>query len=86
VVRVKDANGVMEERVTRGSFLRVPTKGAVEIVMPGATIRPAAANLELGVVIDARGRPLSLPPRDAERIPTLARWYGALDVLPLATH
>jgi hypothetical protein len=86
VVRVKDANGVMEERVTRGSFLRVPTKGAVEIVMPGASIRPAAANLELGVVIDARGRPLSLPPRDAERIPTLARWYGALDVLPLATH
>jgi len=85
-VRVKDANGVVEERVTRGSFLRVPTQGAVEIVMPGATIRPAAANLELGVVIDARGRPLSLPPRDAERIPTLARWYGALDVLPLATH
>jgi hypothetical protein len=85
-VRVKDASGVIEERVSRGSFLLVPTKGAVEITMPGATIRPSAAHLELGVVIDARGRPLSLPPRDAERIPTLARWYGALDVLPLATH
>jgi hypothetical protein len=86
VVRVKDANGVMEERVTRGAFLRVPTRGAVEIVMPGTTVRPTATHLELGVVIDARGRPLSLPPRDAERVPTLARWYGALDVLPLATH
>jgi hypothetical protein len=85
-VRVKDATGVIEERVSRGSFLLIPTKGAVEITMPGATVRPSAANLELGVVIDARGRPLSLPPRDAERIPTLARWYGALDVLPLATH
>jgi hypothetical protein len=82
VVRVRDANGVVEEKVTRGSFLLIPTKGAVEIVMPGVTVRPSADHLELGVVIDARGRPLSLPPRDAERIPTLARWYGALDVLP----
>ncbi|MEO8632498.1 MAG: hypothetical protein ABI466_04010 [Chloroflexota bacterium] len=81
-VRVKDANGVVEERVARGSFVLVPTKGAVEIVMPGTTVRPTAEDLRLGVVIDARGRPLALPPRDAERIPTLARWYSALDVLP----
>jgi hypothetical protein len=81
-VRVRDADGVVEERVARGSFLLVPTKGAVEIVMPGMTVHPSAEHLELGVVIDARGRPLSLPPRDAERIPTLARWYNALDVLP----
>jgi len=81
-VRVTDANGVIEERVARGSFLLVPTKGAVEIVMPGTTARPSAKDLELGVVIDARGRPLTLPPRDAERIPTLIRWHTALDVLP----
>lgn len=86
VVRVKDANGVIEERVARGSFLLVPTKGPVEIVMPGTTVRPSAEHLELGVVIDARGRPLALPPRDAERIPTLARWYSALDVLPAETR
>ena len=85
-VRVTDANGVIEERVARGSFLLVPTKGAVEIVMPGTTVRPSAQDLELGVVIDARGRPLTLPPRDAERIPTLARWYAALDVLPAETR
>jgi hypothetical protein len=54
----------------------------VEIVMPGTTVRPRAEHLELGVVIDARGPPRSRPPRDAERIPTLARWNSALDVLP----
>jgi hypothetical protein len=86
VVRVRDENGVVEERVARGSFLRVPTKGAVEIVMPGTTVRPSAERLTVGVVIDARGRPLGLPPRDADRIPTLARWYAALDVLPPETH
>jgi len=82
VVRIKDSSGVIEERVARGSFVLVPTKGVTEIVMPGTTVRPRAEQLELGVVIDARGRPLSLPPRDAERIPTLARWNSALDVLP----
>lgn len=85
-VRVKDANGVVEERVARGSFLLVPTKGAVEIVLPGTTVRPSAEHLGLGVVIDARGRPLAVPPRDAERIPTLARWNAALDVLPAETR
>jgi hypothetical protein len=82
-VRVKDENGLTEERIARGSLVRIPTKGAVEIVLPGkTTIRPSADHLEIGVVIDARGRPLALPPRDAERIPTLARWNAALDVLP----
>jgi len=85
-VRVRDANGVVEERVARGSFVLVPTKGAVEVAMPGATVRPRAEHLELGVVIDARGRPLALPPRDAERIPTLTRWYATLDVLPAETR
>lgn len=81
-VKITDANGLMTERVVRGSFLLVPTKGRVEIVMPGMTVRPRADELELGVVIDARGRPLALPPRDAERIPTLLRWHAALKVLP----
>jgi hypothetical protein len=85
-VRVKDENGVTEERIARGSFVRIPTKGAVEIVISGKTIRPSADHLELGVVIDARGRPLGLPPRDAERLPTLARWNAALDVLPAETR
>lgn len=81
-VKITDANGLQQERVVRGSFLLVPTKGRVEIVMTGFTVRPRAEELELGVVIDARGRPLALPPRDAERIPTLARWHAALKTLP----
>jgi hypothetical protein len=85
-VRVKDENGVTEERIARGSLVRIPTKGAAEIVIGKTTIRPSADHLELGVVIDARGRPLGLPPRDAERIPTLARWNAALDVLPAETR
>ena len=85
-MRVKDENGVVEDRVARGSFLLVRTKGVVEIEMPRTTVRPRADHLELGIVIDARGRPLALPPRDAERIPTLARWYAALDVLPAETR
>ena len=85
-VRVRDENGLTEERIARGSFVRIPTKGAVEIALPGTKVRPRADHLELGVVIDARGRPLGLPPRDAERIPTLARWNAALDVLPMETR
>jgi hypothetical protein len=54
--------------------------------LPRTTVHPSAEHLGLGVVIDARGRPLALPPRDAERIPTLARWNRALEVLPLETR
>ena len=35
------------------------------------------------VIVDARGRPLELPPRDAERLPAIARWYSALAALPI---
>jgi len=36
----------------------------------------------VGVVFDARGRPLTLPENDAERIAALRRWHRALDVYP----
>jgi len=81
-VTVIDASGTIEERVARGAFFLVPTRGAVELRIAPSAERPSASGLALGVVIDARGRPLALPPRDAERIPALARWYTALDVLP----
>ncbi|HEV8229168.1 MAG TPA: hypothetical protein VGQ86_04340 [Candidatus Limnocylindria bacterium] len=81
-VRISDANGSVEERVARGQLTLVPTKGAVEVAVQGSSARPRAEALGLGVVIDARGRPLALPPRDADRIPTLARWHSALDALP----
>ncbi len=82
-LRVTDANGVVEERIARGALLLLPTNGPVEVTASGTPFRARADALALGLIIDARGRPLALPPRDAERIPTLVRWNTSLDALPL---
>ncbi len=55
-------------------------RGDVEVEITGTPLRARGAAGALGVIIDARGRPLVLPPRDAERIPTLVRWFAALDL------
>ena len=81
-VRVSDESGAVEQRVGRGAFLLVPTRGAVELVVQGVASATTAESLALGVVIDARGRPLELPARDAERLPAVGRWAAALDALP----
>jgi hypothetical protein len=47
--------------------------------------RPVTATVEggiVGLILDARGRPLALPPGDEARIARLREWLGALD-LPL---
>lgn len=80
-IHVSDGTGAVDEPVTRGAFFLVPTTGAVELTIAGTPTRTAEP-LAVGVVADARGRPLELPLRDAERLPTLARWHGALDALP----
>lgn len=80
-VRVADANGVTDERVTRGALFVVRTSGAPRVSVGGEE-RSVASSLAVGVVVDARGRPLELPPRDAERLPAVARWHAALDALP----
>jgi hypothetical protein len=36
----------------------------------------------VGVVVDARGRPLVLPAGDERRIAALRRWAAALDLYP----
>jgi hypothetical protein len=82
-VRVIDANGSIAERVVRGAFFLIPTSGAARLELPGSSDRHAAGPLALGVVVDARGRPLELPQRDAERLPTIARWSSALAALPI---
>lgn len=82
VVRVADGSGANEETVGRGALVALPTTGAVEVTVAGSA-RPATADaLAVGVVIDARGRPLEIPLRDGERVPTLARWTAALAALP----
>ncbi len=80
-ITVTDGTGALDERVARGAFFLMPTSGAVDLRISGVSERATA--LALGVVVDARGRPLELPPRDAERLPALARWYAALATLPI---
>ena len=83
-VDVIDANGTLTERIARGSLLLVPTSGAVELrTSGGASGRSTARSLDVGVVIDARGRPLELPVLDTDRLPTLARWHAALATVPI---
>ena len=83
-VSVSDASGPVDAKVIRGALLLVPTSGDVDVRV-NDKVEATATDLELGVVFDARGRPLVVPPRDAERLPTLARWWTALGVLPELT-
>ncbi len=69
-----------EEALVSGSFFSVPHRGEVEVEITGTPLKAKGASGELGVIVDVRGRPLVLPPRDAERIPTLVRWFAALDL------
>ncbi len=48
----------------------------------GRTVRQRIRGGVVGVVFDARGRPLTLPESDAERIAALKRWHKALNVYP----
>jgi hypothetical protein len=82
-VTVSDGNGATTERVARGGFFLMPTTGASELRVTGVNEATKTPSLALGIVIDARGRPLELPPRDAERLPALGRWYAALATLPI---
>jgi hypothetical protein len=82
-VTVSDGNGETTERVARGAFFLMPTTGPAELRVTGINEATRTPPLALGIVIDARGRPLELPPRDAERLPALARWYAALATLPI---
>ena len=86
---------VFEREVKFGEILRVPLE---ERMKAKATIKPSrnfdvgngpGKSLEtvieggvVGVVIDARGRPLTLPDEEEERRRTLLRWYDSLDLYP----
>ncbi|MBI2323382.1 MAG: glutamate mutase L [Chloroflexi bacterium] len=80
LVRIASAGSTREERVDRGSFFVLPVGDAVEVSGPGVT-RARIACGPLGLVVDARPRPLALPVRDAERVPAVSRWYETLGVL-----
>jgi hypothetical protein len=80
-IRIVRASGRSVARVVPGSFGLVHIGADVEIAVSGAGVRGHGRSGELGVLIDARGRPLSLPERDAERIPAVTRWHAALQAI-----
>ena len=68
-----------------GAFFSVPHHGTVDVAVTGTPLKARGTAGELGIIVDARGRPLVLPPRDAERIPTVVRWFAALDLAVAST-
>jgi hypothetical protein len=80
-IRIVRASGRSVARVVPGSFGLVATDGDVEVAVNGAGVRGHGRSGHLGVLIDARGRPLSLPERDGERIPAVAQWHTALQAI-----
>jgi len=81
-LRFQHASGSGEQRVARGAFYLAPVRGRIELTTAGADLRGTAEAGALGMLIDARGRPVTLPLRDAERLPALARWHAAVAALP----
>lgn len=83
LLRIATEAGVREERVERGTLSVLPLTGTLEVSGPGVAHGRVTAG-PLGLVVDARPRPLALPLRDAERVPAVSRWYetlGALEVV-----
>jgi hypothetical protein len=80
-IRMVRASGRSVARVDPGSFGLVAVDGDVEVAVSGAGVRGHGRSGELGLLIDARGRPLSLPERDGERIPAVTRWHAALQAI-----
>ena len=79
-LRLVHANGRNERRVSRGSFDLVPLGGDVDVSI--GSLRGTGNVGALGLLVDARGRPLGLPHRDAERLPVVARHFAAVGALP----
>ena len=80
-IRIVRASDRSVARVEPGSFGLVSIGADVEIAVSGAGVRGHGRSGELGLLIDARGRPLSLPERDGERIPAVTRWHAALQAI-----
>jgi hypothetical protein len=49
---------------------------------PGKAISREARGGTVGLVLDARGRPLALPESPADRRASLQRWFAAMDLYP----
>ena len=77
-IRFVQAAGRSTAKVTPGSFGFLAIDGDVDVAVSGAGVRGHGRSGMLGALVDARGRPLSLPERDGERIPAISRWLAAV--------
>jgi uncharacterized protein (TIGR01319 family) len=88
-------NSVKEEQVNFGAIKRIPLeegkKAEVEIFPfrrgdvgrgPGKRSKVVVEGGVVGIILDARGRPLVLPDGDKERKQKLIEWFKALDAYP----
>lgn len=80
-LRLASKDIARDQRVDSGAFFALALRGEVEVAGAGVTAGRVTCG-PVGLVVDARPRPLALPARDAERVPTVARWYDALGALP----
>lgn len=60
----------------------VPAKGCDLGWGPGKTVEKELHGGVVGLILDGRGRPLSLDASDTERVESIQRWAEALDVYP----
>ena len=87
---------IVEETLTYGTIKVVPLKeyekANVEIkptrgfdvgAGPGHVLKTTVEGGIVGIIIDARGRPLILPEDDEERIKKLIEWFKSLDAYPI---
>ncbi|NLT74012.1 MAG: hypothetical protein GXX94_07425 [Chloroflexi bacterium] len=86
-LRLECTGEIIEANVPWGSLARIPVEAQAELrAWPGnepaaigaAPIRAALAPGTVGLVVDARGRPLQLPESDAARQGELEKWLSAL--------
>ncbi len=93
-VEITEQDGkIHQERISYGTMKRIPLEPnkMVDVRIqptrdfdvgtgPGQIMTTKVHTGLLGIIIDARGRPLAMPADDKERIQKLLEWYRALDV------
>ncbi|MDQ1279655.1 MAG: hypothetical protein QG670_917 [Thermoproteota archaeon] len=85
-----------DERIVYGAMKRVPLEVGQTVdvdIQPargfdvgaglGRKLTKKAYSGLLGIIIDARGRPLKLPIEEKERVAKLVEWYTELDAYPM---
>jgi len=72
----------LPERQEEARAVITPTRGFDMGEGPGHKIESTIMGGVVGVMLDARGRPLSLPAEEGERKEMLLKWFDAMDLYP----